>query len=146
MSGSPNRRTFLHLGGVAACLALAGCSSVKAELGMRTQELGRVGLANSVDEPAEIKVEVIRDGTTVLNSSYQLDPGSPEERTQIGLNEWRRNPTAQKWEVRAKTTTSKWQNAVLKASRGDSDDCHKVAVVAGDWPEADVLVVPTDCD
>jgi hypothetical protein len=137
------RRTYLAAVCTAGVTATAGCGTVG---GRRTQELGRVELANSVDEPAEITVEILRDGTTVLDSSYQLDPGSPEERTQIVLYEWRGNPTAQKWEVRAKTTTSEWQNAVLKASRGDSDDCHKVAVVAGDWPESDVLVLPTDCD
>lgn len=145
MSGPLNRRTLLQLGGAAAFSTLAGCAAIEAKLGMRTQELGRVVLANSVDEPAELAVEVIRDGTIVLNSSYQLDPGSSEERPQITLYKWRENSTAQKWEIRARTTTSDWQNAVLKASRGDSNDCHRVAIVAGDWPEAGVLVVPTDC-
>jgi len=145
MAGPPDRRTLLQFGGVATFSALAGCASIKAELGLRTQELGRVVLANSVDEPAEVEVEVIRDGTTILDSSYQLEPGSSEERPQITLYEWQENPTAQKWVVRARTTTSDWQNAELKASRGDSDDCYRVAVVAGDWPEAGVLVVPTDC-
>ena len=145
MAGPLNRRTLLQLGGAAAVSTLAGCASIEAKLGMRTQELGRVVLANSVDEPTEVEVEVIRDGTIVLDSSYQLDPGSSEERPQITLYEWRENSTAQKWVVRARTTTSDWQNAVLKASRGDSDDCHKVFVIAGDWPEAEVLVIPTDC-
>lgn len=146
MAGPLNRRTLLQLGGVAAFSTLGGCASTEAKLGMRTQELGRVVLANSVDEPAEIEVEVIRDGTTVLDSSYQLDAGSSKERPQITLYEWRENSTAEEWVVRARTTTSDWQNAVLKASRGDSDDCYRVAVTAGDWPEAGVLVVPTDCN
>lgn len=145
MDSSLDRRTLLQFGGAIALSSLAGCSAIKAELGLRTQELGRVVLANSIDESAEVDVKVIRDETTVLDSSYQLAPGSPEERPQIVLYEWQENPAAQKWVVRARTTTSDWQSAVLKASRGDNDDCYQVHVVAGDWPEAGLLVLPTDC-
>ncbi len=128
-----------------ALSSLAGCAGITGVFGGRTQQLGRVVLANGVDESAEVDVEVVRDGTTVLDSSYELAPGSSEERPQIVLHEWRENPDAQKWVVRARTTSSEWHEAVLKASRGGSDDCHQVHVVAGDWPEAGVLVVPTDC-
>lgn len=146
MAGPHHRRTLLHLGGVAAITTLGGCATVESILGMRTQELGRVVLANSIDEPRKVEIEVIRDGTVIFESSYQLDPGSSEERPQTMLYEWQENATAQKWEVRARTTTGDWQNAVLKASRGGSDDCHRVNIVAGDWPEAEVLVIPTDCN
>ncbi|WP_435347129.1 hypothetical protein [Haloarchaeobius sp. HRN-SO-5] len=145
MAGPLDRRTLLQLGGTAAVSSLAGCASVSAELGWRTQELGRVVLANSIDEPAEVDVEVVRNGTTVHESSYRLDPGSPEERPQITLYEWQQNPTAKKWVVRARTATGEWQDGELWASRGGRDDCHSVFVVAGDWPEAETLVVPGGC-
>lgn len=145
MADSFRRRAFLRLGGVAALSSLAGCSTIQAELGLRTQRLGRVVLANSIDESFDVKVEVIRDGTTVLTSTYQLTPGTSEERPQIVLNDWNDNPDAQRWEVRAKTPSSEWRNAELTAAAGARDDCHSVHIATGDWPEASVLVVPTDC-
>ncbi|WP_135823656.1 hypothetical protein [Halorussus ruber] len=103
-------------------------------------------LANSTDESFEVAVEVIRDGTTVLNSSYQLAPGSPKERPQIVLNEWKDNADAQRWVVRAKTKDSEWRDAELTAAAGERNDCHKVNIVTGNFPEASLLVVPTDCE
>ncbi|MDS0476885.1 hypothetical protein [Natrinema sp. 1APR25-10V2] len=145
MADSLRRRTFLRLGGVAALSSLAGCSTIQAELGLRTQQLGRVILANSSDEPVDVKVEVIQEGTTVLASTYQLTPGSSEERPQIVLNEWHDNPNAQRWEVRAKTPASEWRNAELTAAAGDRADCHRVHIVTGNWSESPMLVLPTDC-
>jgi len=103
-------------------------------------------LANSTDESFEVAVEVIRDGMTVLDSSYQLAPDSSEERPQIVLNEWKDNTDAQRWVVRAKTKTSEWGNVELTAVAGERNDCHKVNIVTGNFPEASLLVVPTDCE
>ncbi|WP_222913439.1 hypothetical protein [Natrinema sp. SYSU A 869] len=139
------RRTFLRLGGVATLSSLAGCSTIQAELGLRTQRLGRVILTNSSDESVEVEVEVIREGTIVLASTYQLSSGSSKERPQIELNEWNDNLAAQRWEVRAKTPASEWRNAELTAAAGDRDDCHRVHIVTGNWPESPLLVLPTDC-
>lgn len=145
MTGSLRRRTLLRLGGAVALPSLAGCAALEAELGSRTQRLGHVVLANSVDESFEVRVEVIRDGTTVLDSSYRLAPGSSEERPQIVLDEWEDDADAQRWVVRAKTETSEWRDAELTAAAGERDDCHRVYVVTGHLPEAPLLVLPTDC-
>lgn len=145
MAGSFRRRAFLRFGGVAIASAVAGCSTIQAELGLRTQRLGRVLLANSIDESFEVTVEVIRDGKTVLDSTYRLAPGTSEEQPQISLYEWEDDPGAQRWVVRAKTNNSEWRNAELTAAAGERDDCHRVHIVTGDWPETSVLVVPTDC-
>lgn len=143
MTKSANRRTILRFGGVAALSSLGGCATITAELGLRTQRLGQVVLANSIDESVEVAVEVIRDGTTVLDSVYQLTPGSSEERPQIVLNEWQDDADAQRWVVRARTQTGEWRDAELTAAAGDRDDCHRVHIVTGDSPP--LLVLPTDC-
>lgn len=143
MTKSPNRRTLLRFGGVAALSSLGGCATITAELGLRTQRLGRVVLSNSIDESFEVEVEVIREGTTVLDSVYQLAPGSSQERPQIILNEWQDDADAQRWVVRAKTNTSEWRDAELTATAGERDDCHRVHIVTGD--SLPLLVLPTDC-
>jgi hypothetical protein len=67
MSGPLRRRRLLQLSGVATASGLAGCASVKAALGLRSQELGRVVLANGADESAVIDVQVRRDGEAILD-------------------------------------------------------------------------------
>jgi len=146
VTSSLSRRTLLRRSGIAVFPSLAGCATLKAELGLKTQRLGQVVLTNSTDESFEVAIEVIRDGTTVLDSSYQLAPGSPKERPQIVLNEWKDNPSAKRWVVRARTKTSEWRNAELTAAAGERNDCHKVNIVTGDFSEASLLVVPTDCE
>ena len=102
-------------------------------------------LANSMDDPAEVDLEVLRNGTTVHEASYRLDPGSPRERPQHVIQEWRDDATAKRWVVRARTPSGDWHRAELTASRGGSEDCHMVHVVTGEWSGTDLLVVPTDC-
>jgi hypothetical protein len=145
MTGPCRRRSLLRFGGATVLSGLAGCATIEAELGLRTERLGRVVLANSIDEPFEVAVEVLRDGTTVYDSSHRLAPGSPEERPQVVLDEWASDPEARRWEVRARTSTSGWRRAKLDAAVGGRDDCHAVHVATGDWPESPVLVVPTGC-
>lgn len=146
MIGPLHRRALLRVSGVAALSALAGCATIEAELGLRTERLGRVELANSIDEPVDVDVEVRRDGTTVHESSHRLDAGSSEERTQVVLEEWAENPEARSWEIRARTNAGEWRSAEIDAAVGERDDCHSVTVVTGDWPEASVLVLLGDCD
>lgn len=146
MAGPLSRRELLRTGTAAAFASLAGCATIEAELGLRTQRLGRVTLANSVGEPIEVQVEVLRDGTLVYESAHQLEPGSPAERTQTVIYEWRDDPDARSWEVRAKTPTSEWRNAELDAAVGGRDDCYSVKIVTGDPSEEPVLVVPGGCE
>lgn len=146
MTGPLHRRTLLRLGGAAALSTFAGCATIEADLGLRTERLGRVVLANSVEEPFEVAVEVRKDGTTVHESSHHLDPGSSEERAQVVLDEWAEDPEARTWEVRARTDDSEWRNAEMDAAVGDRDDCHGVTIVTGDWPETPLLVLLGDCE
>lgn len=112
---------------------------------MRTERLGEVVLANSIDESFEVTVEVIREESTVHESSHHLSPGSSKERPQVVLENWNESPEARSWEIRAKTTTSDWRKAEIDAAVGGTDDCHGVTVVTGDWPETSVLVLLGDC-
>lgn len=139
------RRGLLRIGGVAACSPLAGCASIQAEQGLRTQRLGRVVLANSIDESIDVDVQIHRDETLVHESSHRLASGSSEERVQVVLNEWTENNAAQSWEIKAKTGTSEWRRAEVDAAAGGRDDCHDVKIVAGDWPETPLLVLLGDC-
>lgn len=145
MTGPRNRRTFLRLGGALALPPLAGCATLEADLGLRTERLGRVILANSIDERVTVDVDVKRNGTTVYESSHRLAPGSSEERPQVVLEDWQADPEARSWEIRAKTPTSDWRAAEIDAAVGDRDGCHDVTVVTGDWPETPVLVLLGDC-
>jgi hypothetical protein len=145
MPGPLDRRTLLGAAGTAAVTALAGCATISAELGWRTQRLGRVVLANSVDEPFEVTIDVVRDGTSVYEATHHLDPGSERERPQVVIYDWERDAESRYWEVRAKTPDSDWRSAELDAAVGADGECHSVDVVTGDWPEASVLVTPTDC-
>lgn len=145
MKGPRNRRTFLQLGGALTLSSLAGCATLEAELGLRTERLGRVVLANSIDERVTVDVEVSRNGTTVHESSHTLAPGSPEERPQVVLHEWQDDAKARSWEIRAKTPTSDWRSAEIDAAVGDRHECHGFTVVTGDWPETPVLVLVGDC-
>lgn len=140
------RRSLLRFGSVAALGSLAGCATIQAELGLRTERLGRVALANSIDQHFDVDVEVYRDDERIHATSQQLDPGSSEERVQVVLNEWTENNAARSWEIRARTAGSNWRNAEIDAAVGERDDCHGVKIVTGDWPETPLLVLLGDCD
>lgn len=139
------RRSLLRFGGAAALGSLAGCATIQAELGLRTERLGRVVLANSINQPFEVDVEVYRDDERIYASSHHLDPGSAEEQAQVVLNEWAENNAARSWEIRAQTDGSGWRNAEIDAAVGEPDDCHSVKIVTGDWPETPLLVLLGDC-
>lgn len=145
MPESLRRRSLLRLGGAAACSSLAGCATIQAELGLRTERLGDVVLANSIDEPFVVDVRVHRDDTLVHSSAHELEPGSSEERAQVVLDEWEGNSEARSWAIEAKTSESEWRNAEIDAAVGDRDDCHDVTIVTGDWPETPLLVLLGDC-
>lgn len=145
MPPSFRRRSLLRIGGVAACSSVAGCATIQAELGLRTERLGSVVLANSIDESFDVAVEIYRDDTLVHESSHRLAPGSSAERVQVTLNEWKENNDARSWEIKAKTSTSEWRNAEIDAAVGNRDDCHGVKIVTGDWPETPLLVLLGDC-
>lgn len=146
MAGPHDRRTVLRSGSIAALATLAGCATLQAELGVRTERLGRVVLANSIEDPFEVEIEIVRDGATVYEATHHLTAGSSEERPQIVIDEWDADPEAREWEVRARTTTSEWRTAELDAAVGEPDDCHEVTVVTGDWPETPILVLAGDCE
>lgn len=125
---------------------MAGCATIEAELGWRSDRLGAVTLANSVADMFEVSLEVLRDGSVIHQSSHHLDPGSEEERPQVSINEWRDDPDARRWTVRAKVPNSDWRDATIDAARGSGDECYSVAVVTGDWPETPLLVLLGGCD
>jgi hypothetical protein len=128
-----------------ALTSVTGCATLEAELGMRADTLGAVTLANSIAEPFDVSLEVLRDGTLVHQASYQLDPGSERERPQYTINEWRENPDARRWTVRAKTPESEWRDATVDATTGSKNECYSVTVVTGDWPETSLLVLLGGC-
>lgn len=134
------------MGGAAACASLAGCATIQAELGLRTERLGDVVLANSIDESFVVDVRVHRDEELVHESTHNLEPGSSEERAQVVLDAWAENSEARSWEIEAKTSESEWRNAEIDAAVGSRDDCHSVKIVTGDWPETPLLVLLGDCD
>jgi hypothetical protein len=140
-----DRRTVLRAGSVGLGSAIAGCATIEAEVGLRTQELGRVVLTNRLDTVAEIGVRISRDGTTVLDATYRLAPGSAGGGPQVVLYEWRENPTGREWVVRARRETGEWQSVRLDARRGDRDACSGAAIVVDDWLGVGLVVVPTDC-
>ena len=146
MPPSFRRRSLLRLGGAAACSSLTGCATIQAELGLRTEQLGQVALANSIDEAFVVEVRVHRDDTLVHASAHELAPGSSAERVQVVLDEWEGNSEARSWEIEAKTSESGWRNAEIDAAVGDRDDCHSVKIVTGDWPETPLLVLLGDCE
>ena len=113
---------------------------------MRADTLGAVTLANSIADPFNVSLEVLRDGTLVHQASYQLDPGSERERPQYTIDEWKENPDARRWTVRAKIPDSEWRDATIDAARGAEDECYSAAVVTGDWPETPLLVTLGDCE
>lgn len=141
-----NRRQALVALGTAALTSATGCATLEAELGMRSDTLGAVTLANSIAEPFEISLEVLRDGTLVHQASYQLDPGSERERPQYTINEWEENPNARRWTVRAKTSEGEWRDATIDAATGSEDECYSVTVVTGEWPETPLLVLLGGCE
>lgn len=136
-----NRRQALAALGTTALTTVTGCASLEAELGMRADTLGAVTLANSVATQFEVSLEVLRDGTLVHQASYQLDSGSERERPQHTVNEWKTDPDAKQWTVRAKIPESEWRDATIDAAVGSADECYSVTVVTGDWPETPLLVL-----
>jgi hypothetical protein len=140
-----NRRQALGVFGTTALASVPGCATLEAELGMRTDTLGTVTLANSIADSFDVSLEVRRDGARVHQASYQLGPGSERERPQYTVNEWNENPDARKWTVRAKIPESKWRDATIDAARGSANECYSVDVVTGDWPETPLLVTLGGC-
>lgn len=145
MSRRYRRRSLLRVGGAAALSSLAGCATIQADLGLRTERLGRVKLANSIDEHIAVDVEVHRDDTLIHESTHKLTPGSSDERVQVVLNEWTENAEARFWEVKARTNDSGWRTAEIDAAVGERNDCHDITIVTGDWPETPLLVLLGDC-
>lgn len=141
-----NRRQALAAFGTTALTSVTGCTTLEAELGMRADTLGAVTLANSIADPFKVSLEVLRDGTLVHQASYQLDPGSEQERPQYTINEWKANSDARQWTVRAKIPESKWRDATIDAARGSKNECYSVAVITGDWPETPLLVLLGGCE
>ena len=141
-----NRRHALAVLSTTALTSVAGCATLEAELGMRTDTLGSVTLANSIAEPFNVSLEVLRDGTLVHQKSYHLDPGTEQERPQHTINKWKENPDARRWTVRAKIPESEWRDATIDAAKGSKDECYSVAVVTGDWPETPLLVTLGGCE
>jgi hypothetical protein len=141
-----NRRQALAVFGTTALTSVTGCATLEAELGMRTDTLGTVTLANSIADPFEVSLEVHRDGTRVHQESYQLGPGPEQERPQHKVNEWKADSDARRWTVRAKVPESEWRNATIDAARGAANECYSVAVVTGDWPETPLLVTLGGCE
>jgi len=139
------RRGFLRVSSAGLGTALAGCATVETRVGLRTQELGRVVLTNRLDTVTEIEVRVGRDGTTVLDSTYRLDPNAGGGRPRVVLYEWREDPTAREWVVRAKRDGDDWQSLRLDAKTGARDGCSSVAIVADDWLGVGLVLVPSDC-
>ncbi len=140
-----NRRQALTVLGSTALTSVTGCATLKAELGMRADTLGAVTLANSVADPFEVSLEVLRNGTLVHQASYQLAPGSEQELPQYTINEWKEKPDARHWTVRAKIPKSKWRDATIDAAIGSKNECYSVTVVTGDWPETPLLVLLGGC-
>ena len=141
-----NRRQALAALGTTALTSVTGCATLEAELGIRADTLGAVTLANSIADPFEVSLEVLRDGTLVHQASYQLDPGSDQERPQHTINEWKANPDARQWTVRAKLPESEWRDATINAAIGSENECYSVTVVTGDWPETPLLVLLGGCE
>ena len=141
-----DRRQALAALGTTALTSVTGCATLEAELGIRTDTLGEVTLANSIPDPSSVSLEVLRNGTLVHQASYQLNSGSEQERPQYTINEWKENPDARKWTVRAKTPESKWRDATIDAARGSENECYSVTVVTGDWPETPLLVLLGGCE
>ncbi|WP_224269043.1 hypothetical protein [Haloprofundus salinisoli] len=141
-----NRRQALAVLGTPALTSVTGYATLEAELGMRADTLGAVTLANSIADPFNVSLEVLRDGASVHQASYQLDPGSEQERPQYTINEWKENPDARQWTIRAKIPESKWRDATIDAARGSENECYSVAVVTGDWPETPLLVLLGGCE
>lgn len=147
MTGPRNRRTLLQLGGSAAVAALAGCSTIRAELGLRTVQLGEVRLETETDEPTTVEVTVIRDDDPVHTSTHDLEPAADaDDDPQVVLEEWADDPDARSWTVRDRRDDGDWRRAELDAAVGDDEACHGVRVTAGDWPETDLLVALEACD
>jgi hypothetical protein len=140
------RRQVLAALGTSALASVAGCATLEAELGLRKDRLGTVTLANGVAEPFEVLVEVLRNDTVVHQSSYQLDPGTEQERPQYTINEWDDDPTAQRWTVRTKLPDNGWREATIDAARGQKNECYSVAVVVNDLPERPLLVLLGGCE
>ncbi len=139
-----NRRQTLAALGTTALTWVSGCATLEAELGMRTDTLGAVTLANSLPESVEVSLEILRDGNRVHQASYQLDSGSERERPQYTINEWGENPNAQRWAVRAKTPQSEWKDATIDAATGSENECYSVTVVTDERPES-LLVLLGGC-
>lgn len=137
-----HRRTFLRLGGIAGLPALAGCGELGAALGTRTETLGRVELQNVGAETVDVRLEVLRNGELVHESSYRVTPEHDDESPLI-VEEWKDDPEARHWTVRAKTTESEWRDAELDAAR--DVNCHRVTVEADDSPGLPLIVLPHDC-
>ena len=140
------RRQVLAALGASTLTSMAGCATIEAELGWRTDRLGAVTLANSVADTFEVSLEVLRDGSVIHQSSHHLDPGSEEERPQVTINEWRDDPEARRWTVRATVPDSDWRDATIDAARGSGNECYSAAVVTGNWSETPLLVLLGGCD
>ncbi|MFC4358504.1 hypothetical protein ACFO0N_11190 [Halobium salinum] len=140
------RRQVLAALGTSTLTSAAGCATLEAELGLRTDSLEAVTLANSVADTFGVSLEVARNGSIIHQSTHHLEPGTEEERPQVTVTEWRDNPKAQRWTVRAKVPNSDWRAATIDASRGSEDECYSVAVVTGDWPESPLFVLLQGCD
>lgn len=141
-----NRRQAIAAIGTTALTSVTGCATLEAELGMRTDALGAVTLANSIADSFKVSLEVLRNDTLVHQASYQLDPGSAQERPQYTINEWKEKSDAQQWTVRAKIAESEWRDATIDAARGSEEECYSVTVVTGDWPETPLLVLLGGCE
>ena len=141
-----NRRQALAAIGTTALTSVTGCAILEAELGMRTDTLGTVTLANSIADSFEVTVEVLRNDTLVHQGTYQLAPRSARERPQHTIHEWQANPDAQRWTIRAKIPKSEWRDATIDAGRGSANECYSVTIVTGDWPETPLAVLLGGCN
>ncbi|WP_133304612.1 hypothetical protein [Halonotius aquaticus] len=141
-----NRRQALAALGTSALPSVTGCANLEAELGMRSNTLAAVTLVNRIADPFKVSLEVLRDGTLVHQESYQLDPGSGRGQAQYTINEWKENPNARRWTVRAKIPEIEWREATIDADRGSKTDCYTVYVVTAEWTETPLQILLGDCE